>query len=83
MKGIGPECNNGAGGNPSRVLVCQHGARHRYAIPRMLNDLGLLCAFYTDTSEKRNSNFTSKTSNKRSFSMKSPLLVAWSQRFCN
>lgn len=37
-----------------RVLVCQHGARHRYAIPRMLNEAGVLCAFYTDSSGKSN-----------------------------
>lgn len=33
-----------------RVLVCQHGARHRYAIPRMLEKVGLLEALYTDSS---------------------------------
>ncbi|WP_372845875.1 glycosyltransferase family 4 protein [Pontiella sp.] len=33
-----------------RVLVCQHGARHRYAIPRMLEAAGVLAAFYTDSS---------------------------------
>ena len=33
-----------------RVLVCQHGARHRYAIPRMLEEAGMLAAFYTDSS---------------------------------
>lgn len=35
-----------------RVLVCQHGARHRYAIPRMLNNAGMLNVFYTDSSEE-------------------------------
>jgi glycosyltransferase involved in cell wall biosynthesis len=35
---------------PLRVLVCQHGARHRYAIPRMLESAGVLSAFYTDSS---------------------------------
>ena len=39
-------------GNEPKVLVCQHGARHRYAIPRMLNEAGLLSAFYTDSSEE-------------------------------
>ena len=33
-----------------RVLVCQHGARHRYAIPRMLEEAGMLAALYTDSS---------------------------------
>lgn len=33
----------------SRVLVCQHGARHRYAIPRMLEEAGMLAALYTDS----------------------------------
>jgi glycosyltransferase involved in cell wall biosynthesis len=33
-----------------RVLVCQHGSRHRYAIPRMLESAGVLAAFYTDSS---------------------------------
>jgi len=32
-----------------RVLLCQHGARHRYAIPRMLEDAGMLAALYTDS----------------------------------
>lgn len=33
-----------------RVLVCQHGARHRYAVPRMLEEAGMLSALYTDSS---------------------------------
>lgn len=33
-----------------RVLVCQQGARHRYAIPRMLEESGHLAALYTDSS---------------------------------
>ena len=33
-----------------RVLVCQHGARHRYAVPRMLERAELLTALYTDSS---------------------------------
>jgi len=33
-----------------RVLVCQHGARHRYAIPKMLEEAGMLAALYTDSS---------------------------------
>ncbi|NLW87766.1 MAG: glycosyltransferase family 4 protein [Planctomycetes bacterium] len=32
------------------MLVCQHGARHRYAIPRMLEEAGMLAALYTDSS---------------------------------
>lgn len=34
-----------------RVIVCQHGARHRYAIPRMLEQAGMLEALYTDSCE--------------------------------
>lgn len=33
-----------------QVLACQHGARRRYAIPRMLEQAGLLTALYTDSS---------------------------------
>ncbi len=33
-----------------KVLVCQHGARHRYAIPSLLNKSGMLAALYTDSS---------------------------------
>ena len=32
-----------------RVLVCQRGARHRYAIPRLLEEAGMLGALYTDS----------------------------------
>jgi len=39
-----------SGCQPLRVLVCQHGSRHRYAIPRMLESAGVLSAFYTDSS---------------------------------
>lgn len=42
--------NSVLGRQPLRVLVCQHGARHRYAIPRMLESAGVLSAFYTDSS---------------------------------
>jgi len=34
-----------------KVIVCQHGARHRYAIPRMLEQAGMLEALYTDSCE--------------------------------
>lgn len=34
-----------------QVLVCQHGARHRYAVPRILEESGMLAALYTDSSE--------------------------------
>jgi glycosyltransferase involved in cell wall biosynthesis len=34
----------------SGILVCQHGARHRYAVPRMLEREGMLAALYTDSS---------------------------------
>jgi glycosyltransferase involved in cell wall biosynthesis len=33
-----------------RVIVCQHGARHRYAVARLLEDAGMLSALYTDSS---------------------------------
>lgn len=33
-----------------RILVCQHGARRRYAVPRMLENAGMLAALYTDSS---------------------------------
>jgi len=33
-----------------QVLVCQHGARHRYAVPRMLEADDMLTALYTDSS---------------------------------
>lgn len=33
-----------------KILVCQHGARRRYAMPRMLNEAGMLSALYTDSS---------------------------------
>ncbi|QBG45958.1 glycosyltransferase [Verrucomicrobia bacterium S94] len=33
----------------SRVIVTQRGARHRYQIPRMLEEAGLLAALYTDS----------------------------------
>ncbi len=32
-----------------QVLVCQRGARHRYTIPRMLEEAGMLAALYTDS----------------------------------
>ncbi len=32
-----------------KVLVCQRGARHRYAIPRLLEDEGMLAGLYTDS----------------------------------
>ncbi len=35
---------------PPRILVCQRGARHRYAIPRLLEESGMLAALYTDSS---------------------------------
>lgn len=40
--------NTEAGTKPT-VLVCQKGARHRYAIPRMLEEEGMLAALYTDS----------------------------------
>ncbi len=33
-----------------RVLVCQHGARRRYAIPQVLEEAGMLAALFTDSS---------------------------------
>ena len=38
--------------NKPQVLVCQHGARHRYAVPRMLEQAGMLAALYTDSSAR-------------------------------
>lgn len=32
-----------------KVIVCQRGARHRYAIPRMFEEEGMLAALYTDS----------------------------------
>lgn len=34
-----------------KVLICQHGARHRYAVARILEEAGLLCRLYTDSSQ--------------------------------
>jgi glycosyltransferase involved in cell wall biosynthesis len=36
--------------SPKKVLVCQRGARHRYAIPRLFEESGMLSALYTDSS---------------------------------
>ncbi len=36
-------------GDP-RVIVCQHGARRRYAVPRLLEEAGMLEALYIDSS---------------------------------
>ncbi|MDW3056445.1 glycosyltransferase family 4 protein [Vibrio sp. 1978] len=33
-----------------RIIVCQHGARHRYLVPRILDHEGMLAKFYTDSS---------------------------------
>jgi hypothetical protein len=33
------------------VLVCQHGARHRYAVARILEEAGMLARLYTDSSQ--------------------------------
>lgn len=33
----------------ARVVACQHGARRRYAVPRMLEQAGVLERFYTDS----------------------------------
>ena len=32
-----------------KVLVCQRGARHRYAVPSLLEEVGLLSSLYTDS----------------------------------
>ena len=34
-----------------KVLVCQHGARHRYAVARLLDEAGMLSRLYTDSSQ--------------------------------
>ena len=39
----------GAVENRPKVLVCQRGARHRYAIPRMFEQAGMLAGLYTDS----------------------------------
>ena len=36
--------------NAKKILVCQHGGRHRYAIPRILESSGVLEGLYTDSS---------------------------------
>lgn len=46
--GLGMDAN-GNGKMGSRVLVCQRGARHRYAIPMLLEESGMLAALYTDS----------------------------------
>jgi len=38
--------------NQIKILVCQHGARHRYAIPRIFESAGMLSALYTDSSSQ-------------------------------
>ncbi len=35
--------------NTPKVLVCQHGARRRYAVARILEEAGMLAALYTDS----------------------------------
>jgi glycosyltransferase involved in cell wall biosynthesis len=35
--------------NAQKVLVCQRGARHRYAIPRLFEEADMLTALYTDS----------------------------------
>ena len=35
-----------------KILVCQIGARRRYAVPKIINELGLLECLYTDSSDK-------------------------------
>lgn len=34
----------------TRVILAQHGSRHRYALPQALESVGMLEAFYTDFS---------------------------------
>jgi len=36
-------------GKNVKVLVCQRGARRRYAVPRLLEEAGMLAALYTDS----------------------------------
>ena len=40
--------------NKPRLIVCQHGARRGYAVPRMLEEAGMLEALYTDSCEYSN-----------------------------
>ncbi len=35
-----------------QVLVCQHGARRRYTVPRIFEQAGMLAALYTDSSSQ-------------------------------
>ncbi len=44
------ECTDKSKQDLPQVLVCQHGARRRYVVPRMLQDAGMLAAVYTDSS---------------------------------
>ncbi len=44
------EHQGGRGVKKPLVLACQHGARRRYAVPRMLEQAGVLAALYTDSS---------------------------------
>jgi glycosyltransferase involved in cell wall biosynthesis len=46
-------------GHP-KIIVCQHGSRHRYAIPRILENVDMLAALYTDSSAN---SFLGKCSN--------------------
>lgn len=63
------------------VLVVQHGARHRYAIPRLLEEAGMLTALYTDSCVRspvgrlasRLSSLTSKTSRMQALASRNPL----------
>lgn len=34
-----------------KIVVCQHGARRRYAVPRLFEKAGMLTALFTDSSE--------------------------------
>ena len=35
--------------NRTRAIVCQHGSRRRYAVPRLMEEIGILHSLYTDS----------------------------------
>lgn len=61
-----------------QILVCQRGARHRYAIPRLFEEAGMLAALYTDSSV--HSLFGKAAQRLDDMGMKLPLLSALASR---
>ncbi len=61
-----------------KVLITQRGARHRYMIPRILNDAGILECLYTDS---HNKSFIGRVGNVLSkFGVRSPQLTRLMKR---